>query len=160
MAGSRSGKGDGLDHAVAERFVGSVKRERTSTRSYRTRQEAREDVIDSIEMFSNSWRQHSYLGYVSPNAYEEIAQAASLCVRFPLTTTDVHGTGMQVDTAGKWVWRGVKSHGGLLLLRDHCFPMFSIPRWFAGEGASISIKGVQATANSVRSCLAPAIRRA
>jgi transposase InsO family protein len=27
-------------------------------------------------MFYNSWRKHSYLGYVSPNAYENIAQAA------------------------------------------------------------------------------------
>jgi putative transposase len=76
MTCSMSGKGDCLDHAVAERFFGSLKRERTSKRSYRTRQEARDDVIDYIEMFYNSWRKHSYLGYVSPNAYEKIAQAA------------------------------------------------------------------------------------
>ena len=76
MTCSMSGKGDCLDNAVAERFFGSLKRERTSKRSYRTRQEARDDVIDSIEMFYNSWRKHSYLGYVSPNAYEKIARAA------------------------------------------------------------------------------------
>ena len=35
-----------------------------------------DDVVDYIEMFYNSWRKHSYLGYVSPNAYEKIAQAA------------------------------------------------------------------------------------
>jgi transposase InsO family protein len=57
-----SGKGDGLDHAVAERCCGSLKRARTSKRSYRTRHEARDDVIDSIERFSNSWRKPSYLG--------------------------------------------------------------------------------------------------
>jgi transposase InsO family protein len=73
---SMSGKGDCLDNAVAERFFGSVKRERTSKRYYRTRQEARDDLIDYIEMFYNSWRKHSYLGYVSPNEYEQIAQAA------------------------------------------------------------------------------------
>jgi len=73
---SMSGKGDCLDNAVAERFFGSLKRERTSQCSYRTRQEARDDVIDYIEMFYNSWRKHSYLGYVSPNAYEKIAQVA------------------------------------------------------------------------------------
>jgi putative transposase len=73
---SMSGKGDCLDNAVAERFFGRVKRARTSKCSYRTRQEARDDVIDSIEMFSNSWRKHSSLGYVSPNAYEKIAQTA------------------------------------------------------------------------------------
>jgi len=76
MACSMRGKGDCLDHAVAARFVGSVKRERTSQRSYRTRQEARDDLIDDIEMFSNSWRQHSYLGYVSPNVYEKCARVA------------------------------------------------------------------------------------
>ena len=73
---SMSGKGECLDNAVAERFFGSLKRERTSTRYYRTRQEARDDILDYIEMFYNSWRKHSYLGYVSPNEYEEIRQVA------------------------------------------------------------------------------------
>jgi putative transposase len=76
IACSMSGKGDCLDKAVAERFFGSLKRERTSKRYYRTRQEARDDIIDYIEMFYNSWRKHSYLGYVSPNEYEKIAWAA------------------------------------------------------------------------------------
>jgi putative transposase len=76
IACSMSGKGDGLDNAVAERFFGSLKRERTSKRDYQTRQEARADIIDDIEMFYNSWRKHSSLGYDSPNAYEKIAQAA------------------------------------------------------------------------------------
>jgi transposase InsO family protein len=76
IACSMSGKGDCLDNAVAERFFGSLKRERTSKRYYLTRQEARDDVIDYIEMFYNSWRKHSYLGYVSPNEYEKIALAA------------------------------------------------------------------------------------
>jgi transposase InsO family protein len=76
IACSMSGKGECLDNAVAERFFGSLKRERTSQRYYGTRQEARDDVVDYIEMFYNSWRKHSYLGYVSPNAYENIAQAA------------------------------------------------------------------------------------
>jgi putative transposase len=71
-----SGKGDGFDNAVAERFVGSLQRERTAKRYYRTRQDARADSIASIEMFSNRWRKHSSLGYVSPNEYEKIAQAA------------------------------------------------------------------------------------
>ena len=73
---SMSRKGDCLDNAVAERFFGSLKRERTAHRYYATRQEARDDVIDYIEMFYNSRRKHSYLGYVSPNAYEKIAQVA------------------------------------------------------------------------------------
>lgn len=73
---SMSGKGNCLDNAVAERFFGSLKRERTSYQNYETWQEARDDVIDYIEMFSNSKRKHSYLGYMSPNEYEKIPRAA------------------------------------------------------------------------------------
>jgi hypothetical protein len=39
-------------------------------------------------------------------------------------------------------------------------PTTSIPLGYAEEGASISIKGLQATGNSLRSCLAPALSRA
>ena len=69
-------KGDCLDNAVAERFFRSVKGERTSLQQYIGRQEARDDVIDYIEMFYNSKRLHSYLGYVSPNDFEALAKAA------------------------------------------------------------------------------------
>ena len=72
----RSRKGDGLDHAVAARFFGSLKRARTAHGQYATRQEARHDIIDAIEMFYNSTRKHSYLGYISPNEYEALRQAA------------------------------------------------------------------------------------
>ena len=70
MVCSMSGKGECLDNAVAERFFGSLKREWTSHRDYETRQEARDDIIAYIEMFYNSNRKHSYLGYLSPNEYE------------------------------------------------------------------------------------------
>jgi len=73
---SMSRKGECLDNAVAERFFGSLKRERTDLRHYVTRQEASADVVDYIEMFYNSKRLHSYLGYVSPNAYEVSAKVA------------------------------------------------------------------------------------
>ena len=75
IACSMSGKGDCLDNAVAERFFGSLKREWTSHQDYDTRQEARDDIIEYIEMFYNSTRKHSYLGYVSPNDYEKSALA-------------------------------------------------------------------------------------
>jgi len=73
---SMSGKGDCLDHAVAERFFGSLKREWTSHCDYATRQEAKGDIIAYIEMFYNSRRKHSYLGYVSPNDYERFSLVA------------------------------------------------------------------------------------
>jgi putative transposase len=53
-----SRKGDYVDNAVAERFFGSLERERTAHRQYATQQEARDAVIDSIEMFYNSKRKH------------------------------------------------------------------------------------------------------
>jgi transposase InsO family protein len=76
MICSMSGRGECLDNAVAERFFGSLKRERTSQRDYETRQEARDDVMEYIEMFYNSRRLHSYLGYMSPNEYERITVEA------------------------------------------------------------------------------------
>jgi putative transposase len=71
-----SRQGECLDKAVAERFFGSLKRERTAHRYDVTRQDARDDVIDDIEMFYNSRRKHSYRGYLSPNDYEAFALVA------------------------------------------------------------------------------------
>jgi transposase InsO family protein len=73
---SMSEKGECLDNAVAERFFGSLKGERTSLRHYTTRQEACDDGIDDIEMFYNSKRLHSYLGDVSPHDFERLARVA------------------------------------------------------------------------------------
>jgi len=49
-----SEKGECLDNAVAERFFGSLKREWTRYGYYAMRQEARDDIIDYIEMFYNT----------------------------------------------------------------------------------------------------------
>ena len=68
--GSMSRKGDCWDNSVAESFFASLKKERVHWYSYPTRYEAQQDVLDYIAMFYNSRRLHSYLGYVSPNAYE------------------------------------------------------------------------------------------
>jgi putative transposase len=73
---SMSRKGECRDNAVAERFFGSLKGERTAHGQYATRQDARADVIDYIEMFYNSTRKHSYLGYRSPNEYEALQKVA------------------------------------------------------------------------------------
>jgi putative transposase len=70
MICSMSRKGDCWDNAVVERFFRSLKTERTNHRLYRNREEAKRDVIDYIEMFYNSCRLHSYLGYTSPNEFE------------------------------------------------------------------------------------------
>ena len=72
MASSMSRKGNCWDNSVAESFFGSLKTERVFFANYKTREEARRDIVDYIEMFYNSRRRHSYLGYVSPRQFEEM----------------------------------------------------------------------------------------
>jgi transposase InsO family protein len=69
-------KGECLDKAVAARFFGSLKGERTAYRAYATRQDARADIMEYIEMVYNSTRLPSYLGYRSPNDYEALLKVA------------------------------------------------------------------------------------
>jgi putative transposase len=61
-----SRKGDCYDNTVAESFFHTLKNDQFRDRIYSTRLEARQAVIDYIEMFYNSHRLYSYLGYVSP----------------------------------------------------------------------------------------------
>ena len=73
---SMSRRGNCHDNAVAESFFHLLKRERIRRQTYLTRDAARQDVFDYIEMFYNSRRLHSYLGYVSPAEYEKLAKVA------------------------------------------------------------------------------------
>lgn len=70
---SMSGTGNCYDNAVVESFFGLLKRERVNRRYYSTRDEARQDVFDYIEVFYNRKRRHGYLGNISPVAFEERA---------------------------------------------------------------------------------------
>ena len=69
MIGSMSRKGNCWDNAVAESFFGSLKKERVYSESYKTRQQAKSDIVDYIEMFYNSFRRHSHLGNLSPKEF-------------------------------------------------------------------------------------------
>ena len=70
IQGSMSRKGDCWDNAVVESFFGSLKQERVQWRSYQTRYEAQQDILQYISVFYNGYRLHSTLDYVSPNEYE------------------------------------------------------------------------------------------
>jgi transposase InsO family protein len=70
FVGSMSRKGDCWDNAVAESFFASLKKERVQWKSYQTRAEAQQDILDYIVMFYNNRRLHSTLGYSSPNEFE------------------------------------------------------------------------------------------
>lgn len=67
---SMSRRGNCWDNAVAESFFSSLKSERVRKRIYKTRELARADVFDYIEVFYNRTRRHSHLGGVSPEAFE------------------------------------------------------------------------------------------
>ena len=68
---SMSRRGNCLDNAVAESFFQLLKRERIKRRIYSSREEARRDVFDYIEMFYNSTRRHGSSGRLSPITYEK-----------------------------------------------------------------------------------------
>ena len=69
---SMSRKGDCWDNAVAESFFGTLKLELVFWEKYETRAQAKGSIIEYIEMFYNSQRRHSYLGYQTPMEFETI----------------------------------------------------------------------------------------
>ena len=67
---SMSRRGNCHDNAVAESFFQLLKRERIRRRSYPTREAARQDVFEYIEMFYNPKRKHTNNGMLSPVDFE------------------------------------------------------------------------------------------
>ena len=67
---SMSRRGNCHDNAVAESFFQLLKRERIRRRTYLTREAARQDVFDYIEMFYNPTRKHTNNGMLSPVDFE------------------------------------------------------------------------------------------
>lgn len=78
---SMNGVGTWYDNAPMESFFGTLKSELIYLGTYRTRNEARTSVFSYIEMFYNRRRRHSSLGYLSPDAYEQLYyQQRELCL--------------------------------------------------------------------------------
>ena len=73
---SMSAAANCYDNAVVESFFGVLKRERVNRVRYRTREEARADLFDYIEVFYDRKRRHGYLGNVSPADFEERSAAS------------------------------------------------------------------------------------
>lgn len=67
---SMSRRGNCHDNAVAESFFQLLKRERIQRKIYRTREHARSDMFDYIELFYNSKRRHGSSGGLAPIEYE------------------------------------------------------------------------------------------
>lgn len=73
MAGlvpSMSKKGDCYDNAVAESFFSTLKNELVYGQKFVSRDHARSEIFNYIEIFYNRQRMHQTLGYVTPEAME------------------------------------------------------------------------------------------
>jgi putative transposase len=67
---SMSRRGNCYDNAVAESFFHLLKTERIRRKTYKTRELARRDVFDYIELFYNPKRKHGNNGMLSPVEFE------------------------------------------------------------------------------------------
>lgn len=70
LEASMSRRGNCYDNAVAESFFHLLKTERVRRKTYKTRELARQDIFNYIEMFYNSKRKHGNNGMQSPVEYE------------------------------------------------------------------------------------------
>jgi putative transposase len=68
---SMSRRADCWDNAPMESFFASLKKELVHDADFATRAEARAAIVEYIEVFYNTKRRHSSLGYVSPAEYEQ-----------------------------------------------------------------------------------------
>jgi transposase InsO family protein len=59
------------DNAPAESFFATLKKELVHDENYKTREEARASIFEYVEVFYNTERLHSSLGYVTPAEYEQ-----------------------------------------------------------------------------------------
>jgi len=71
MQASMSRKGNCWDNAAAESFFNSLKNERVHGQTYATREQAKADVFQYLEIFYNRIRRHSSLHYQSPKQFLE-----------------------------------------------------------------------------------------
>ena len=73
---SMSRRGNCWDNAVVESFFSTLERELIHRQQYASREEARANVFQYIEVWYNRKRQHSSLGYLSPEEFERRAAPA------------------------------------------------------------------------------------
>jgi transposase InsO family protein len=73
---SMSRKGNCWDNEMVESFFHTLKVELVHHRRYPTRDEARQDIFEWMEVFYNRQRHHPTLGYRSPVEFESMSKAA------------------------------------------------------------------------------------
>jgi transposase InsO family protein len=70
---SMSRRGNCWDNAPVESFFGTLKQELVNRHHFPTRERARKEVFEYIEVWYNRQRRHSSIGYVSPEEFERRA---------------------------------------------------------------------------------------
>jgi transposase InsO family protein len=78
---SMSGKGNCYDNAIMESFFHTLKTELIYHTKYETRHQAKEEIFKYVEIFYNTKRKHSYLGYLSPNQFEKKGVSLNLSTK-------------------------------------------------------------------------------
>lgn len=66
-----SRRGNCYDNAAVESFFGSLKKEKYRPHIFKTREPARAELFDYIEVFCNRARRHQHIGNISPADYEQ-----------------------------------------------------------------------------------------
>ncbi|MPM08022.1 hypothetical protein SDC9_54334 [bioreactor metagenome] len=67
---SMSRKGNPYDNAIMESFYRTLKRELVQDANYDNPEQARQDIFNYIELYYNTKRIHSALGWLSPTQFE------------------------------------------------------------------------------------------
>ncbi|RKJ75669.1 hypothetical protein D7X33_16435, partial [Butyricicoccus sp. 1XD8-22] len=68
----KSGMGAPYDNAVAENFFSYLKCELVHLKQYPTRHAAQADIFTYLEIFYNTVRPHSALGWIAPAQFEAL----------------------------------------------------------------------------------------
>ncbi|MBO6557567.1 MAG: IS3 family transposase [Pseudomonadales bacterium] len=56
---------------MAESFFANLKKEKVRRKKYRTREEARQEIFEYIELFYNPKRRHTHNDRVAPMVYDQ-----------------------------------------------------------------------------------------
>lgn len=67
---SNSRKGNPYDNAIMESFYRTLKRELITDSRYQNREQAQQDIFKYIELYFNTQRMHSALGFITPIQFD------------------------------------------------------------------------------------------
>ncbi len=90
---SMSRRGNCHDNAVAESFFATFKKRVTQRKIYSTRDDAKTEIFNFIEMFYNPVKRHSHTGGVSPVQFEKdyrYVLSILVCMEIGLTYIPLH----------------------------------------------------------------------